>query len=113
MEITFTSGRQTDQVVATVTGDLDMYAAVTFARAVEKRMDEGARRVVVDFAEVKYLDSSGVGALIRLLQKARALGGELRVASLGGTPRKVLEMSNILSILKTSTDVEAALQVWS
>jgi hypothetical protein len=41
------------------------------------------------------------------------LGGELRVARLSGMPHKVLAMSNILSILKTSPDVTAALDMWN
>ena len=112
MEIHFEPGRKADQLIAVVTGDLDLYAASTFATAVAGRMDAGVRRVVVDFGAVRYLDSSGVGALIRLLQKAKVLGGELRVVRLSGMPHKVLEMSNILSILKTSPDVATALEVW-
>ena len=113
MQMDFQPGRRPDQLVTVLSGDLDLYVAPAFAQAVTSRIDAGASRVVIDFGEVNYLDSSGVGALIRLLQKAKLLGGELRVARLSGTPRKVLEMSNILSILKTVPDVETALQGWT
>jgi anti-sigma B factor antagonist len=91
---------------------LDLYASVAFCNAVIAKLETGTPRMVLDLGEIRYLDSSGVGALIRLLQKARSLGGEIRVARLAGTPKKVLEMSNIITLLKVAPDVEAALKAW-
>lgn len=113
MEINFQPGRHPDQVVVTPVGDLDLYASVGFCNAVIARLDSGVRRMVIDLGGVRYLDSSGVGALIRLLQKARTIGGELRVANLSGTPKKVLEMSNIITLLKPAPSVASVLDGWS
>jgi anti-sigma B factor antagonist len=113
MEITYSPGTKADQLVVVPKGDIDLYASVAFCNALVARLEGGTPKMVLDFTAVRYLDSSGVGALIRLLQKARTLGGEIRVAHLGGTPRKVLEMSNIITLLKVSPDVETALKAWS
>lgn len=112
MEISYRPGNRTDQIVVVPVGDLDLYASVAFCNAVLARLEGGTPRMVLDLGGVRYLDSSGVGALIRLLQKARSLGGEIRVAQLTGTPRKVLEMSNIITLLKVAPDVETALKAW-
>jgi len=112
MEVSYRPGNRTDQVVVTPTGDLDLYASVAFCNAVVARLEGGTPRMVLDLGGVRYLDSSGVGALIRLLQKAKALGGEVRVANLTGTPKKVLEMSNIIRLLNPAADVETALKAW-
>ena len=113
MEIECRPGSRPGELVVVVRGDLDLYASVAFANEMMNQFQAGATRIVLDLGDVRYLDSSGVGALIRLLQKARSLGGELRVARLSGTPLRVLEMSNILSLLKTHPDVESALKAWS
>lgn len=113
MELHFRPGLRDDQLVAVVVGDLDLYASVGFANALMAKLGSGTRRLLLDLHDLRYLDSSGVGALIRLLQKCRAEGGELRVVNLSGTPKKVLEMSNIISLLKQSPSVEAALEAWS
>jgi anti-sigma B factor antagonist len=113
MEITYRPGNRPDQLVVIPNGDLDLYASVAFCKAVMDKLEGGSPRLVLDLGDVRYLDSSGVGALIRLLQKARALGGEIRVARLIGTPKKVLEMSNIISLLKVSPDADAALKAWA
>ena len=112
MEIRYRPGARADQIVVAPEGDLDLYASVAFGSVLLARMEAGTTRMVLDFAGVRYLDSSGVGALIRLLQRARTLGGEIRVANLKGTPKKVLEMSNIISLLKVAPDVETALAAW-
>jgi len=112
MEIQFQPGRKRDQVIIVLEGDLDLYATVAFCNAVLSKLESGTTRAILDFGKVRYLDSSGVGALIRILQKARSLGGEIRVVRLAGTPMKVLEMSNIISLLKISPDTEAALEAW-
>lgn len=113
MEITFRPGHQPNQIVVIPQGDLDLYASVAFCKAVLEKLEGGAIRMVLDLGEVRYLDSSGVGALIRLLQKARSLGGEIRVSRLTGTPKKVLEMSNIIALLKVSPDTDTALKAWA
>lgn len=112
MEISYRPGNRTDQIVVVPVGDLDLYASVAFCNAVMARLEGGTPRMVLDLGGVRYLDSSGVGALIRLLQKAKSLGGEIRVAQLTGTPRKVLEMSNIITLLKVAPDVDTALRAW-
>lgn len=112
MELSFRPGNRADQLVVTPVGDLDLYASVAFGRDVVGKIDGGAKRLVLDFGGVRYLDSSGVGALIRLLQKCRTVGGEIRIANLTGSPKRVLEMSNIISLLKVAPSVESALGAW-
>jgi anti-sigma B factor antagonist len=83
-----------------LSGDCDLYSAPAFARAMLMRIAEGAPRFRFDFTGVDYLDSTGVGAIIRLLQEAKKRGCELRFRGLSGSPRRVLKMSNILSLMR-------------
>jgi len=81
-------------------GDCDLYAAPAFAADVIARIRAGSKRIRLDFSAVAYLDSSGVGAVIRILQAAKAAQAEIRVRGLSGSPRKVMIMSNVISLLK-------------
>jgi anti-sigma B factor antagonist len=81
-------------------GDCDLYAAPVFAAAMKERITGGAKRLRLDLSDVAYLDSTGVGALIRILQAARCTGTELRFRGVKGSPRKVLRMSNILPLMR-------------
>jgi anti-sigma B factor antagonist len=83
----------------TIAGDCDLYTAPPFARAMKERIAAGSKRLRFDLSGVDYLDSTGVGAFIRILQEARRSGTDLRFRGVGGTPRKVLRMSNILPLM--------------
>lgn len=81
-------------------GDCDLYAAPAFAKAVQSRIAGGAKHLRLDLSGVDYLDSTGVGALIRILQDAKRTGCDVHFRGIEGSPRKVLKMSNILAIMK-------------
>jgi anti-anti-sigma factor len=51
--------------------------------------------VVLDLAETDYVDSSGLGALIRLLGVLNAAGGGLKLCRLSPTVAKVIEITNL------------------
>ncbi len=112
MEIAFNQGRQINEAVFQLQGDLDLYASVSFFRIVSERFNKDTNHLILDFTNVRYMDSSGVGALIRLAQYSKSIAGDIQLANLGGTPRKVLEMSNIIKLFKIVDDVETALKAW-
>ncbi len=91
-----------------ISGDCDLYAAPAFAKAMQSRIAAGARKLRMDFTEVNYLDSTGVGAIIRILQDSRRTGCELRFRGVGGSPRKVLRMSNILALMEEDAPLQRA-----
>ncbi len=80
-------------------GDFDLYSAPKFAASIFERMELGERRLKLDLSKVAYMDSTGVGALIRILQAMKRLGGEIRFSGITGSPRRVLQMSNVISLM--------------
>jgi anti-anti-sigma factor len=72
--------------------------------AIEKYGD-----VVLQFDEVEFLDSSGLGALMRLMQAARAKGGDLKLSGLPVKVRKVLQLTNLLAQFETYETLEEAI----
>ena len=82
-----------------VEGDLDLYTAVDFQNKAYGLLQKSIPGLVVDFGGVDYLDSSGVGALIRILQKAKTLGRRVVVRGLHGSPLQVLKLCNLYEIL--------------
>jgi anti-anti-sigma factor len=63
------------------------------------RIEAGAGRLHFDLSGVAYLDSSGVGAIVKIVQAARRIGSKLRFSGISGTPRRVLDLANILPLL--------------
>jgi anti-sigma B factor antagonist len=108
MDIIFPETRDQGVLIAAPSGELDLYAASEFASAVLARMDPSLRAVVIDMSGVGYLDSSGTGALIRILYRARPLGARLILAGLRKGPKQVLNMVNILALVKSFGTVDEA-----
>src|SRR5664279_4457239 len=65
--------------------------------------------VVLQLDQVEFVDSSGLGALVRLMQAARAKGGDLKLSGVPPRIRKTLEMTGLLSQFKTYESVEEAI----
>jgi anti-sigma B factor antagonist len=86
--------------LVTVAGDFDLYSAPAFGREMLSSIADGASRLRLDLTGVDYLDSTGVGALIRILQAAKKTGCELRFTGIRGSPRKVLKMCSVLTLMR-------------
>lgn len=81
-------------------GDCDLYNAPRMKATIIKRIGTGMRKLRLDFEGVPYLDSTGVGAIIQILQAMKTVTGEVVFSGISGAPRKVLEMSNVISLMK-------------
>jgi anti-sigma B factor antagonist len=65
--------------------------------------------VVLQLDQVEFVDSSGLGALVRLMQAARAKGGDLKLCGLPPNIRKMLQLTRLLSQFETYDSVEEAI----
>ncbi len=60
--------------------------------------------VVVDLADLTYVDSTGLGTLVRLHASARKLGCEFKLLHLGKQLRNLLKITNLLSVFAQAED---------
>jgi anti-anti-sigma factor len=72
--------------------------------AIEKYGD-----VVLLLDTVEFIDSSGLGALMRLMQAARAKGGDVKLSGIPPKIRKVLELTHLLSQFEVYDSIEEAI----
>lgn len=72
--------------------------------AIEKYGD-----VVLQLDRVEFVDSSGLGAMMRLVQAARANRGDLKLCGVPPKVRKVLEMTHLLKEFETYDSLEEAI----
>ena len=64
--------------------------------------------VVVHLGEVVFIDSSGIGMLVRLLTSARSRGGDLKLCAVPETISKTLRMTSLHTVFETyASDAEA------
>jgi len=78
-----------EAMVVAPTGALDMASAAMMKRALQALLEAGRTKLVVDLSGLTYIDSAGLGELVRGMKAARELGGDLRLC---GLPDKVLQI---------------------
>lgn len=90
-------------------GRLDLVSAPGLRAAVDEAVARGQARLVVDLSGVTFVDSSGLGALVAGLKRARQAGGELRLAEAGEQVMTVLTLTRLIRVLKPYATVAEAL----
>ena len=72
------------------------------------RMKEGTN-VLFDLGKMVHVDSSGLGVLVQVLQKAKADGGKVVLAALQPAPKIVFDItkvSRVFEIVPTAADAK-------
>lgn len=69
-----------------------------------KRQQE---QIIVNLAEVSYIDSSGIASLVEGLQEARKQNRRFVLVGLREGPRHVLELTRLLNVFEIAETEEA------
>jgi anti-anti-sigma factor len=83
-------------------GHLDADGAAELQEHLENLLEKGVRRVELDFTQVPFISSSGVGSLISSIGEYRDDGGDIVLARLSSGLRGVLKMLDLLDYVTLS-----------
>lgn len=86
-------------------GDLDMATVPVFVEEVEHSSNAFTRHIVVDAAELTFVDSSGLGAFVGV---GKAMKDGLALARATETVRRTVEISGFGELLPLLSSVPAA-----
>jgi len=103
----------TDEVIGKVTvlkmrGRLNSVSAVSLKDRVNDYAKNGQIRLVIDMAEIDFVDSSGLGSLVACLRSVRKLGGDVRIAGIQDRVRAVFELISLHRIFEIFDDAQNA-----
>jgi anti-sigma B factor antagonist len=72
-------------------------------------LDKGERRILIDFSQTGYIDSSGLGALVSISKRVREAGGELRLSGLNEDLRSLFELTKLDTLFAIAETPQQAL----
>ena len=98
--------------IVAVSGKLDALSAGDYEKAMDRLFADGNARFVVDFADLTYISSAGLRALLMAAKRSKARGGQTLFANTHGNVLNVIEMTGFASILSLHELVEAALKAF-
>lgn len=77
-------------------GELDHHGAKGLMEQLEREIEVSLPlRMVLDFQNVTFMDSSGIAVVIRMREKMRQMGGSLCLQQIKSQPGKVFEAAGI------------------
>ncbi|MCJ7504581.1 MAG: STAS domain-containing protein [Acidobacteriia bacterium] len=99
-----------DVTILDCSGDVDLYSSPHLRETLMKEMHAGSPAVLVNMAEVGYIDSSGIATLVEGLQLSRQTKTRFGLFGLKGNARSVLELARLHKVFAIFNDEPEALE---
>ena len=99
-----------DVLALVVEGELDLASVEVVEQFVERELATGVPAVVVlDLTSCDFIDSSGIGLLLRLQAELQDRGAALHVVGCGRAVQRSLSLTGVDAQLRLADDVPAAI----
>ena len=97
-----------DVLIISADGGIDKRTSKEFVEQILKLIEEGMTKIIVDCKKLTYISSWGLGVLLRLHKRARAAGGEVKIADVHSRIVNVLNVTHLNKIFGIYPDVNRA-----
>lgn len=81
-------------------GILDSAKGTKFREDVSNLINGGAKIILVDFQDVTFMDSSGLGALVLALKTVRASGSKIFICAINDQVKMLFELTSMDKVFK-------------
>lgn len=99
-----------DTVIITVEEErMDAHNSGNLKERMLQLFDEGKCQLVIDLTAVRFIDSSGLGALVSGFKNASARDGSLKLCCLQPQVRSMFELTRLHRVFEIFTTLEEAL----
>jgi anti-sigma B factor antagonist len=100
-----------ETVIASLRGEIDLHNSPQVRTALLKYLDENKpKKMVLNLAEVPYMDSSAIAVLVEALQRMRKGGGKIYLTDLQPRVKGLLEIARLDSIFSVVSSEADALK---
>jgi len=113
MELSLQNQKSDDIVVVRCQGRIVMGAEITSLQHELEKLTVLTKKVVLHLGEVTFIDSVGLGALVRQFGTLRAKGGDLKLCQVSPFLLQVLQITNLLRIFPMHASEAEAIQAFS
>ncbi|MEH2025864.1 STAS domain-containing protein [Nostoc sp.] len=97
--------------VIKLSGNLNATTSQDFRQNITEILESGAKIVLVDFKDVTFMDSSGLGALVLAFKTLRAADIKLALCSINEQVRILFELTNMDKVFEIFPSQDAFNQV--
>lgn len=103
--------RQSDNIhIIDIIGSLDLYHASELKDAIHEMLASNIAGLILNFAQVEYIDSTGIGVLVYSNSFLKSNNTPLRLVQIHGSVRRVIELTKLIGYLPIADTEDAAIQ---
>ncbi len=95
MDLSVTTSAAESHAVLLVSGSIDIASRDQLATAARNAIADGAVSLVVDMSEVGFIDSTGIGALVRIASEVDDAGGSFAVRAPSRPVLRILDTAGL------------------
>lgn len=92
--------------VVPLKADLDVMTVPAVRHSIDSLISSGCRRVILNMADVSFIDSAGMGLIIREIARMRAAGGLMSLINVSPVVLRALALRRVVDFIPVSTVVE-------
>lgn len=100
-------GRENAKLVRFI-GDLDATNVETVLEKIINLLNDGIVNLVVDFKQLRYVNSTGLGILLHFSKSAKEKGGCFKIANINENVYEIIEIIGATSLLEIYDDLDEA-----
>ena len=92
---------------------IDKSQSDNFMKEVDLMIANGENKLVIDLANLAYMNSTGLNVLIKVLTKSRKAGGDIALTNVTAKIKQLLVITKLSSIFNLSETCADAIKVLS
>lgn len=97
-------------VILDLSGEIDISTSPEVRKSFDQLIKEEKKKVLLNFTEVAYIDSSGLATLVEMLQRLRRYGGNLRLSGVTEKVKGLFEITKLDRLFRIFPAEEEALK---
>jgi anti-sigma B factor antagonist len=101
---------ENDLSIVALEGFVDAHTAPQFEDAIQKAVDTGSVRIVVNCEKLNYISSAGLGVFMSFIEEVRDRGGDIKICGLTPKVRHTFEILGFQDIFEMLDDQQTAVQ---
>ena len=79
-------------------------------KTVRQLLDDNRTKILINLADVNYIDSSGIGELVQAYTSVTKSGGELKLLHLTKKVKDLLQITKLYTVFDVYSDESTAIQ---
>ena len=106
--------QQQDITIVDLSGQIKLGEGSSVLReTVKDLLGEGRKKILLNLADINYIDSSGVGELVSAFTSVRNQGGELKLLHLTKKVHDILQITKLYTVFDVRDNEAAAISAFS